>query len=402
MKRERLPEGTAFGDYIIQGLIGRGGMGQVYAARHSVYGNVVALKVLHTHLHADDGWQSRFNEEGLVGTKLKHPHVLSARELVPSDGRIALVLDLVSGGQTLDKVIFREHRSGVLLVPGLQVFLRILQGVDYLHSKGIVHGDIKPENILLEGEYRKPATWVPKVTDFGTVALITYPIKIDGNPAVVATPRYASPEHMLGVDQLEFRSDIYCLGLILHFILTGRHASNATNVRQAAERTMLPVPILALVDQPDGLIEAFKRATARSPADRFENVREFALAILGLLEALGATLDLEDASTELATETFDVTDAHLRPPDGPLEAHTPEQFSPIVSSGSIKPVSPTIDEPQPTPQPTRGPVAPLSQAARAQTGLEPQEGEGVPVLVWVAGGIAVLLLLVVGGYALMT
>lgn len=299
---ERLTDGTVFGTYTIEGLIAGGGMGQVYAARHNIYGSAVALKVLHPALHADKGWQERFNEEGLVGTQLKHPHVLSARELVHNEGRIALVVDLVPGGQTLEKVIAREFRDGLALVPALQVFLKILQGMDYLHTKGIVHGDLKPENVMIEGDFRKPETWIPKVTDFGTVALIANPVEIDGRPAVVATPRYASPEHLYGVDRIVVRSDVYCLGLILHFLLSGRHASNAQNVREAAERVMLPVPIVNLVDQPEVLVEVFKRSTSLDMDDRFPTVRGLALAIRSVLDAIGAELDLPDVAADLATE----------------------------------------------------------------------------------------------------
>jgi serine/threonine-protein kinase len=299
---ERLSDGTVFGTYTIEGLIAGGGMGQVYAARHNIYGSAVALKVLHPALHADKGWRERFNEEGLVGTQLKHPNVLSARELVENEGRIALVVDLVPGGQTLEKVIAREFRDGIGLVPSLQVFLKILQGMDYLHTKGIVHGDLKPENVMIEGDFRHPETWIPKVTDFGTVSLIANPVEIDGRPAVVATPRYASPEHLYGVDQIVVRSDIYCLALILHFLLSGRHASNAQNVREAAERVMLPVPIVNLVDQPEVLVEVFQRATALELEDRFPTVRALALAIRGVLDAIGAELVLPDVAADLATE----------------------------------------------------------------------------------------------------
>jgi serine/threonine protein kinase len=299
---ERLPDGTVFGVYTIEGLIAAGGMGQVYAARHNIFGSTVALKVLHPALHADEGWRVRFNEEGLVGTQLKHPHVLSARELVHNEGRIALVFDLVPGGQTLEKVSSREFRDGLMLGPALQVFLKILQGMDYLHCKSIVHGDLKPENVLIEGDFRRPETWVPKVTDFGTVALIANPVEIDGRPAVVATPRYASPEHLYGVDRIEVRSDIYCLALIMHFLLSGRHASNAQNVREAAERVLLPVPIVNLVDQPEPLVELFKRATAIEPVERYETVRQLALGVRGVLTAVGADLELPDVAADLATE----------------------------------------------------------------------------------------------------
>ena len=299
---ERLAEGTTFGAFTVQGIIAGGGMGQVYAARHEVYGSTVALKVLHEKLHADEGWRARFNEEGLVGTQLKHPHVLSARELVEEGGRIALVLDLVPGGQTLEKIIAREFRDGLSLVQALQVFLGIVQGIDYLHGKGIVHGDLKPENVMIEGDFRDPSSWVPKVTDFGTVALIAHPVILDGRPAVVATPRYASPEHLLGVDRLEVRSDIYSLGLILHFLLTGRHVSSAQTVREAYDRTLKPVPMVNMVDQSEDIVAVFKKAVAIDPSDRFAGCRELALSVRAVLDARGVQLDLDDIQADLATE----------------------------------------------------------------------------------------------------
>lgn len=302
---QRLEAGAAFGPYTIEGFVAGGGMGEVYAARHAVYGSPVALKVLHVGLHADDGWRRRFNEEGLVGQQLKHPHVLAARELVEHDGRIALIMDLARGGQTLARVITREFATGLSLVQGLQVFLGLLQGVEYLHTKEIVHGDIKPENVLVQGDIREPGSWVPLVTDFGTVGLVAHPVLIDGQPAVVASPRYASPEHLLGVDRIEVRSDIYSLGLLLHFLLTGRHASDARDVLEAAHHVVRPIPLVHMVDQPESVIQLVQKATAVRPEHRYASCREMALAIRAVLDELGVKLELEDLQADLATEVIE-------------------------------------------------------------------------------------------------
>ncbi|MCB9685254.1 MAG: serine/threonine protein kinase [Alphaproteobacteria bacterium] len=401
---ERLADGTEFGPYTIEGLIAGGGMGQVYAARHSVFGNTVALKVLHPNLHADPGWRARFNEEGLVGTQLKHPHVLSARELVHNEGRIALVVDLVPGGQTLERVMSREFRDGLPLVPALNVFLKILQGMDYLHGKGIVHGDLKPENVMIEGDFRKPETWVPKVADFGTVALIANPVEIDGRAAVVATPRYASPEHLYGVDQIETRSDVYCLGLLLHFLLTGRHASNAQTVREAAERVALPVPIVTLVDQPDALIQTFKKATSLEPEDRFASARELALAIRTVLDAVGATLDLPDVAADLATEVDEERAAQRRasaPPASEKKGSSDSQAETVLDAERV-PAPPPPQRPAPEPVDTDEPEpapAPKPTQRRISTDPTPAPSAAVPVYVWAAGAVAVLILVVVAWYA---
>lgn len=299
---EHLKAGEAFGPYVVEGLVAGGGMGQVYAARHEVYGSVCAMKVLHASLHDQEDWRKRFTEEGLVGAQLKHPHVLSAREIIEHEGRIAIIMDLVKGGQTLEKVMSREFPRGLPLADALQLFLAMTQGIEYLHAKGIVHGDIKPENVLIEGEYRRPETWTAKVTDFGTIGLIAHPVVIDGRTAVVATPRYASPEHLRGVDRIEVRSDVYCQGLMLHYLLSGQHVSDARTVREAALFVMDTISTVHLVDQPESVQAVFRKATEVDPNARFQDCRELALAIRDALDGLGVTLELEDVAADLATE----------------------------------------------------------------------------------------------------
>lgn len=294
--------GDQFGQYAIEGFIAGGGMGKVYAAKHQVYEQPVALKVLHDRFAEDPRWHRRFSEEGLVGMQLKHPCVLSARELVEHDGSLALVMDLVRGGQTLLSAMAKEHTSGLTLADGLSVFLRIVSGVEYLHERGIVHGDLKPENVLIEGSIREPSAWIPRVTDFGTVALIADPVLIDGSPAVVASPRYATPEHLRGSEHLEMRSDIYGLGLLLHWLLTGEHVSGARTVREARETLMRPPSLIQFLDQPEALQAILRRTLSADPLVRYGDCRTLALVIRELLEELGIGLDVEDLQSELATE----------------------------------------------------------------------------------------------------
>ena len=302
---ETMDTGENFGPYTIEGFIAGGGMGRVYGAVHTVYRHPVAIKVLHAHLHADDSWRARFNEEGLVGTRLKHPNILSARELVEHEARIALVMDLVAGGQTLLTIVDRDFQSGLSLGKALQVFLKIVSGLEYLHERGIIHGDIKPENVLIDGKVREPETWMPRLTDFGTVALISDPVMIDGRPAVVATPRYASPEHVLGVNQITERSDLYCLGLLLHYLLTGRHASSATSVEDAALVVRQPLSVMNLLDLPEGVLEVYRRTTAVEPTERYASCSELGLAVRDLLDSQGISLKLDDIKADLATEIME-------------------------------------------------------------------------------------------------
>jgi serine/threonine-protein kinase len=407
---ERLPVGATFGEWTIQGMIASGGMGDVYAAVHARYPQGVALKVLHERLHADADWRMRFNEEGLVGEMLKHPHVLSASALVEHDGRIALVLDLVAGGQTLEKVISREYASGLPAVAALRVFMAVVQGVEYLHARGIIHGDIKPDNVLIDGDVRVPESWVPKVTDFGTVALIAHPAMLAGRPAVVATPRYASPEHLDGVDALRTVSDIYCLGLLLHFLLTGRHASDARTVADALPRVSEPVPELHLVDVPESLLRLFRVAVAVDPTQRFPHCAALTYAIRDVLSEMGAPILLPDMTPDLATEVDEAPagpgDATLAErqelsEDAPTDHGSGNNASalPEIPAGALSSLSQVTPAPEVAPAaeppPTEVPPAPVPQEGPTERGAEPggvrvtdpaTDGKAVPPPPAFAGG----------------
>ncbi|MFT4625059.1 MAG: serine/threonine protein kinase [Myxococcota bacterium] len=387
-----LSGGDAFGDYTIEGLIATGGMGAVYAARNRVYGTAVALKVLHERFHRDPDWQRRFNHEGVVGERLKHPHILSARELVVHDDRVALVLDLVRGGQTLGKVVARDWPQGLPPDAGLLVFRAVVEGVEYLHGKGVVHGDLKPANILLEGPLREPARWTPRVTDFGTVGLIADPVVIDGQIAVVATPQYATPEHMWGVDRIEPRSDIFALGLLLHFLLTGRHASPARSTQEALTVLEKPLSLTGMVDQRQEVRDLAVRCLALDPADRPQTCRELALEVRTLLDALGVRLEVEDLDAELATEVDEDRAAWRR------QKGRPDAVPQLSPPTAYDPDDPEFERTEPTGTTPLWPAEPEDWDTTVRPShlppavpAEPASG-GVPLWVWMASGVALCVL----------
>jgi serine/threonine protein kinase len=350
---EHLEPGTPFGPYVVEGFIAAGGMGHVYAARHAVYGSPVALKVLLPTLDVDGEWRARFTTEGAVGQQLKHPHVCSARELVEQAGQLGLVLDLVSGGKTLARGM-ADRREGLPLATAMRLFLGVLQGVAHAHARGVVHGDIKPENVLIDGDIRDPSSWTLLVTDFGTVGMVAHPVLVDGRSAVVVSPRYASPEHVRGVSALVPQSDVYALGLLMHFVVSGEHASGASTVAEAAEHVASPQPILHLVDQPTAVLEIFQRCTAVDPDDRYETVEQLALDVRRALDALGEGVDPDlaaDLATELVEErageelTLDSTAAsseHGAPPLLRMDA-SPGLTKTLIPSGPVDEVD--YDEP---------------------------------------------------------
>lgn len=295
-----LESGSMFGQYVVKTFIAGGGIGQVYAATHAVYGSNVALKVLHPDLYRDVAWRARLTDEGMIGKGLKHPNVLTTREIVEHEGRMALVLDLARGASTLHRVIRQEFSTGMPTELALRLMLGVLQGVEYAHQQGVVHGDIKPENIMLQDLDRAQSEWSALVTDFGTASLIANPVLIDGAAAVVASPRYASPEHLRGVDALIEASDIFALGLLLHYLLTGTHASKAKNVDEALAFVQKPIEIAKLIDQPRLVMSVFSRAVTLDPAQRYASCRDMALGIRSVIDALGAEFE-DDIEADIPT-----------------------------------------------------------------------------------------------------
>lgn len=402
MHDDRLADGTIFQSYKIEGLIATGGMGQVYRARHRVFKEVVALKVLHSSLHADPEWRTRFDWEGNVGEQLKHPYVLAARERIHARNHIALVLDMVPEGQTLERIISRDYPNGLDPDLAMDVFLKVLSGMRYLHERDIVHGDIKPENVLIRGNWREPWDWHPLVTDFGTVALIAKPVNIDGRPAVVATPRYASPEHLCGVDHIVVRSDIYCLGLLLHYLLSGRHASNAQNVFEAADRVQMPVPVLNLTDKvPGELIDVFRRMVAMDPADRYESVLAVAMDIRAIRDQDGSRSEEDnlDAAPDCITEQDERVPAIVEDRRGYSEM--PTASAPDRGPRVARPTRERDAGSEQGP-PTRSPQ-PLSEAAR--TGAPPewprQRTRLSTAIGWVVGLVLLIVVIAVAGRSLL-
>ena len=210
---DTLPEGFQFGGYTVQGTIAGGGMGHVYAARHEVYANPVALKVLHEHLHADEDWRARFNEEGLVGTQLKHPHVLSAVELGSLDsGQLWLRMPVLDGGTLRDRIA-----EGSIDDEQAQRWTReLLSALVALQRAGVVHRDIKPSNLLLDRDDQLV------LVDFG-VALSEDDARLTRTLQQLGSLAYLAPE-CRGAGQATHVSDVYSAALVIHELVTGRTA----------------------------------------------------------------------------------------------------------------------------------------------------------------------------------
>jgi len=278
---DRMIGRTLPGGYHILDLISVGGMGRVYRAEQSVLGRTVAVKVIHPHLLADENAALRFMTEARAASQLNHPNSVAVYDFGRTeDGQPYLVMEFLRG-KDLATVAWEEGPLPFKRV--VDVLRQALAALAEAHELGIVHRDLKPENIILE-PLRRGGDFV-KVVDFGLAKL-----KGDAqgrsvtNPGIVCgTPDYMSPEQGRG-DQLDGRSDLYGLGVVLFQLLTGRLPFDADSPTQIVMMHLtIPAPDPRQVaperNIPDPLVEVLQKAMAKEADHRYQDAIEFSDAL---------------------------------------------------------------------------------------------------------------------------
>jgi serine/threonine protein kinase len=202
--------------YYLESKIGVGGMGTVYRARRLMIGDMAAVKVLHAEHLADSNAVERFRREAQTAARLKHPNVVKVYDFgVSNDGLAYLAMEFVEG-ENLGRLI--ERQGTLLEATTAEIIRQVCSAMEEAHRQGVVHRDIKPENILVR---MRPNDILVKVLDFGVASVRDIAAsKLTKTGNILGTPYYMSPEHCLGED-LDGRSDIYSLGIVLFEMLTG-------------------------------------------------------------------------------------------------------------------------------------------------------------------------------------
>ena len=260
---------SALGDrYEVERQVGQGGMATVFLARDLKHDRQVAVKVLRPELSASLG-ADRFLREIRVAANLQHPNVLGLYDSGETDGLLYYVMPFVEGESLRDRL---NREQQLPLADALQITREAAEALDYAHKRGIVHRDIKPENILLLGGHAL-------VADFGIARAVSQAggEKLTQTGMAIGTPFYMSPEQSLGSEHVDARSDVYSLGCVLYELLIGQPPFTGPNAQAImARHSMEVVPSLQVVrpSVPDDVEDAVMRALQKTPADRFQTMKE--------------------------------------------------------------------------------------------------------------------------------
>ena len=236
--------GSTLGGYRLDALIARGGMGVVYRATHLALDRPVALKVIARHLADDEGFRERFLRESRLAARLDHPNVVPVFDAREEDGELIVAMRLVEGGDLKQRI---AAEGPLPPAEAVELLGQVAAALDAAHAAGIVHRDVKPHNILLEGDRAY-------LTDFGLAKALGDSGVLSGT-SIVGTVEYMSPEQWRG-ESVGPAADVYSLGCVLYEALTGI----VPYARQAGDTEP---------EMPEGLDAVIERAVAKDPADRY-------------------------------------------------------------------------------------------------------------------------------------
>ena len=263
--------GTVIGSYRIEGVLGRGGMSTVYRAAHTALERNIALKVLSGELAEDPVSRERFMNEWKIAAALRHPNILAVHDAGEVDGRLFMAMELIDGGDLGHKLA----REGALSPPvTLSILDQTASALDAAHAADLVHRDVKPGNVLLDGERAL-------LTDFGLSKLLSSNNRLTAPGRMVGTAQYLSPEQIRG-EEVTPRTDVYALGCVIFEALTASSPfegeSDFVVMYAHLERPAPPMserrPVL-----PVAADEVVSRAMEKHPDDRYASAGETIAAL---------------------------------------------------------------------------------------------------------------------------
>jgi serine/threonine-protein kinase len=344
-----LQPGNTLGNYEIVEKIGAGGMGAVYKAYQASLGRYVAIKVLPPQTAGDPAFADRFAQEARAIGKLRHPNIVTAFDFTQQGDIAFLVSDYIDGGTLADQL-----GSPLPLEYAMGILGPIAAALDYAHARGVVHRDIKPQNVLLTRE------GTPVLTDFGLAKIVGPGSGMTQAGSLMGTADYMAPELAGGAESAGPAADQYALAIIAYQMLVGRHpfpSDNPLSALMAHVNKPVPLPSQLGVVLPPGVEAALLRALAKKPEDRFARSGDFVRALAGSQFSVPTP----------APTTFP-------PPTSPSQP-------PIVAAAGAIAAAPVAG----APSPLLSPSGLVSGVARVEP---PPPAEPIPVAPALAGGAA--------------
>ncbi len=345
--------------YHILKKLGEGGMGAVYLGEHVKMGRKSAIKVMMASMAHDPDAVARFNREASNASRISHPNVCQIFDFgETSDGLIYLAMEFIEGKSLKDLV---EHEGAIPAARAASIVRQAADALQAAHDLGIVHRDIKPDNIMLcQG---RDGSDVVKVVDFGIARAVggdESGQKVTKTGLVVGTPEYMSPEQLSG-DKLDGRSDIYSLGLVLYRMLTGTLPFQADSAQETMIKRLTddPMPLSDArtdIEFPPKLQLVMNTALARSAAERYQQASEFGR-------------DTMDAVAGMAMPSTRVQQAH----EGATHVMSKEELTQATKAQSASKKAP--------PPPKKRETAPTAAPVAAK------KGAPVGLIVGAAGGL---------------
>lgn len=261
-----------FARYEIKRILGRGGMGIVMRALDTSLGRHCAVKVLAPELATSAAARKRFSREAKSAAAVVHPHVVPIQTVDEHDGLPFLVMPVIEGQSLQQRV---ESEGPLSVIESVRIGLQVAEGLAAAHAQGLVHRDIKPANILLENGVERV-----QITDFGLARAVD-DASMTRSGVIAGTPQYMSPEQAHG-DEIDHRSDLFSLGSVMYFMLTGHSPFRAETTMGVLNRIGNDQPRRPQAINPEiplWLEHVVLKLLAKSPADRFGSAQEIALQL---------------------------------------------------------------------------------------------------------------------------
>ncbi len=253
----------AIGQCRIERKIGEGGMGSVYLGRHRALDIPRAIKLLPKHIDLKDPeYSQRFFREARLAARLRHPNLVQVHECGAEEGYYYLIMDYVDG-PTCSQLVEQEGR--LPWRKAVDIARQVAEGLKYAASKGIIHRDVTPGNIIIDADNTS------RITDLGLAKEEAAQTGLTRSGASLGTPYYMSPEQINSARDVDFRTDIYSLGATLYHMVCGTvpYTGTTFEVMTKQVREPLPSPKVHVPDLPDALCDVLRKMMAKAPANRY-------------------------------------------------------------------------------------------------------------------------------------